>query len=40
LHRYFQQLVKLGVFEQLWKLALEEYDEWKGIQWEWQSEDG
>jgi len=29
-----------GVFEQLWKLALEEYDEWKGIQWKWQSIDG
>jgi transposase len=40
LHRYFQQLVKLGIFEQLWKLALEEYDELKGIQWEWQSIDG
>ena len=40
LHRYFQQLVKLGIFEQLWKLALEEYDELKGIQREWQSIDG
>ena len=40
LHRYFQQLVKLGIFEQLWKLALEEYDELKGIQWKWQSIDG
>jgi len=40
LHRYFQRLVASGVFEKLWKLALEEYDEWKGIQWQWQSLDG
>lgn len=37
---YFQQLVALGVFERLWKLALEEYDSVKGIQWEWQCLDG
>ena len=40
LHRYFQQLVAAGLFERLWKLALEEYDALKGIQWEWQSIDG
>ena len=28
-----------GVFEQIWKLALEYYDQEKGIQWEWQSLD-
>lgn len=40
LHRYFQQLVGERVFAKLWKLALEEYDELEGIQWEWQSIDG
>jgi transposase len=40
LHRYFQRLVAKGIFAQLWKLALEEYDELEGIQWEWQSIDG
>lgn len=39
LHRYFQLLVKQGVFQKLWKRALEEYDDLKGIQWEWQSLD-
>ena len=29
-----------GVFERVWKLALEQYDGEKGIEWEWQSADG
>ncbi len=40
LHRYFQQWVSLGIFGKLWKVALQEYDELKGIQWNWQSMDG
>jgi putative transposase len=40
LHRYFQHWVEIGVFEDLWRLALEEYDELKGIDWEWQCLDG
>lgn len=36
LHRYFQMLVRSGVFAKLWKLALEEYDHLRGIAWEWQ----
>lgn len=40
LHRYFQRWVKRGVFAKLWRIALEEYDDLKGIQWEWQSLDG
>jgi putative transposase len=40
LHRYFQKVVALGLFARLWKLALEEYDDLKGIQWEWQCIDG
>jgi transposase len=39
-HRYFQELVKRGIFGELWKVALEEYDKLEGIQWEWQSIDG
>ncbi len=40
IHAYFQEWVRLGVFEKLWQCALEEYDELKGIDWEWQSLDG
>jgi len=40
LHRYFQWLVRRGVFERLWDIALQEYDDLKGIDWEWQSLDG
>lgn len=39
-HDYFQQWVELGVFEELWQLALEEYDELQGLDWRWQSVDG
>ena len=40
LHRYFQQGVAADVFRRLWKAALLEYDELKGIEWNWQSVDG
>ena len=40
IHAYFQEWVQLGVFTKLWKLALEEYDQLVGIDWEWQSLDG
>ncbi len=40
LHRRFQQWLKAGVFRRLWKVGLLEYDELKGIQWEWQARDG
>jgi putative transposase len=39
-HDDFQDGVNQGVFEELWALALEEYDELKGLDWEWQSADG
>lgn len=39
-HRYFQLWSKEGVFLEMWQLGLQEYDEIKGIQWEWQSIDG
>jgi transposase len=40
LHRYFQAWTKRGVFRQLWGWSLLEYDDLKGIQWDWQSLDG
>ena len=40
IHAYFQNWVQRGVFLRLWKLALEEYDSLKGIDWQWQSLDG
>jgi putative transposase len=40
IHAYFQEWVALGVFEKLWQLALEEYDDVEGIDWQWQSLDG
>jgi transposase len=40
IHAYFQEWVRRGVFLKLWKLALEEYDELQGIDWEWQVLDG
>ena len=40
IHAYFQEWVRRGVFQKLWRLALEEYDDLHGIDWEWQSLDG
>lgn len=40
IHDYFQEWVNLGLFEKLWILALEEYDDLVGIDWKWQSMDG
>ena len=39
-HRYFQIWVVCGFFESLWAAGLNEYDELKGIDWEWLAEDG
>ena len=40
LHNYFQAWVRRGIFRKLWKRGLLEYEQLKGIQWEWQSIDG
>ena len=40
LHHYFQQWTRRGVFHELWHMSLLEYDDLKGIQWNWQSIDG
>ena len=39
-HRWFQEWTQAGVFLQLWKMGLKEYDHLKGIRWRWQSMDG
>lgn len=40
IHRYFQDWAKAGFFQAIWALGLYEYDELKGIDWEWLSLDG
>src|SRR6516162_3922763 len=40
IHRYFQEWNEEGIFEELWKKSLLDYDELQGIEWEWQSIDG
>jgi len=39
-HRRFQEWTQAGVFEQLWALGLQEYDELAEIQWAYQAMDG
>lgn len=39
-HDWFQKWVEQGIFLNLWKQGLTEYDELKGIDWAWQSMDG
>lgn len=39
-HRYFQEWQALGLFEELWRRALTEYDQTEGIDWQWQAADG
>jgi len=38
-HKYYMFWAKQGVFLRMWQLGLSEYDEIKGIDWEWQSGD-
>ena len=39
-HQYFQEWMAAGFFKTIWVAGLMEYDELKGIEWEWQSLDG
>jgi transposase len=39
-HRYFMLWTENGIFHEMWRRGLTEYDETKGIVWEWQSIDG
>lgn len=40
LHKYFQKWSRRGLFKKMWKVGLSEYDEVKGIDWQWQAADG
>ena len=40
IHARFLEWERAGVFEDLWRLGLAEYDELEGIAWRWQSIDG
>jgi len=39
-HRRFQEWTEAGVFELIWAMGLDEYEELKGLDWSWQSMDG
>jgi transposase len=38
-HRRFQEWERLGVFARLWGILVEEYDDLRGIRWQFQSLD-
>ena len=40
IHGYFLKWEKAGLFSQIWKKGLAEYEELEGIGWRWQSIDG
>jgi transposase len=39
-HRRFQEWTQAGVFEELWAQGLLDYEELKGLDWQWQAMDG
>ena len=39
-HDRFQEWRRSGLFEQIWKAGLLEYENKKGLEWEWQAIDG
>jgi hypothetical protein len=39
-HRRFQEWERAGVFHEIWRRGLLEYDEVVGIDWEWLAADG
>jgi transposase len=39
-HDRYQEWVEAGVFLKLWQVGLEQFDELKGLDWEWLSLDG
>ncbi len=40
IHDRFQEWQKAGLFERMWQAGLLDYDNEKGIDWEWQAIDG
>jgi putative transposase len=39
-HRTFQRWVRLGLFERIWAVLVEQCAELDGVTWEWQAADG
>lgn len=39
-HRTFQRWVRLGLFERIWAVLVEQCAELGGVTWEWQAADG
>ena len=39
-HDRFQEWERVGFFKAIWQAGLSDYDDLKGIQWEWQAVDG
>ncbi len=39
-HEHFQRWVHAGVFAEIFRLSVEDYQELNGIEWEWQAMDG
>jgi transposase len=39
-HLRFQEWRAAGVFQKLWAMSLDEFDDLKGLDWSWQSMDG
>ena len=39
-HRTFQRWERLGVFDRIWAVLVEECEELGGVNWEWQAADG
>jgi transposase len=39
-HRRYQEWTAAGIFQKLWAMGLQQYDQLKGIDWSWQSMDG
>lgn len=39
-HDYYQEWAELGIFDTLWDMAVEVYEDLIGLDWRWQSVDG
>jgi putative transposase len=39
-HRTFQRWIRVGVFDHIWALLVEECEELGGVDWQWQAVDG
>jgi transposase len=40
IHEHFQKWTRAGIFHKIFEMVTKDYDEFKGIQWQWQSMDG